>query len=163
MKYSSRYLIQLKNTDLTGKIPVQSERGNNYILVEYHDDTNNILTTPLKNRTGPCILSDITKIHDRLRERVLTPKLHIMDNEVSEDLKKYFEYSDKQLQLVPPQMHRRNSVERSVRTFKNHFIDTLCCQFLRSHNCETRIFFSQNVPKSQSHPRRLSFDRRKKY
>ena len=56
-------------SDLTGKFSVQSDRGNNYILVAYHYDANNILTTPLKNRTGPCILSGITKIHDKLRKR----------------------------------------------------------------------------------------------
>ena len=73
---------------------MKSDRGNNYILVAYHYDATNILTTPLRNRTGACILNGITKIHDKLRKRGLTPKLHIMDNEVSEDLKKYFEYSD---------------------------------------------------------------------
>ena len=60
----------------------------------YHYDANNILTTPLKNRTGPCILSGMKKIHNKFRKQGLTPKLHIMDNEVSEDLKKYFEDSD---------------------------------------------------------------------
>ena len=49
-----------------------------------------------------------------------------MDNEVSEDLKKYFEDSDIQLQLVPPHMHQRNSVERDARTSKNTFIAALC-------------------------------------
>ena len=57
----------------------------------YHYDAKNILTKPLKNRTGPCILRDITKIHDKLRKRGLTPKIHIVHNEMSEDLKKYFE------------------------------------------------------------------------
>ena len=127
MKYYSSYLIQLKNySDITGKFQVQSDRDNNYILVAYHYDANNILTTPLKNITGPCILSGITKIHDKLRHRGLTPKLHIMDNEVSEDLKKYFEASDIKLQLVPPHMHWRNVAERAMRTFRNHFIAALC-------------------------------------
>ena len=94
MKYSYRYFIQLKkNSDQTGQFTVQSDRGNNYILVTYHYDANNILTTPLKNRTGTFIISGITKIHDKLRKQGSTPKLHIMDNEVSEDLKKYFEDS----------------------------------------------------------------------
>ena len=105
---------------------MQSHRGNNYILVAYHYAANNILTTALKNRTGPCILSGITKIHDKLIKLGLTPKLHIMHNEVSEDLKKYFEDSDIQLQLVPPHMNWRNAAERAVRTFKNHFIASLC-------------------------------------
>ena len=84
---------------------MQSDRGNNYILVAYHYDAKDILITPLKNRTGPCILSGITKINEKLRKRGLTPKLHIMDNEVSEDLKKYFEDSYIQFQLVPPHMY----------------------------------------------------------
>ena len=105
---------------------MQSDRGHNYILVAYHYDANNILTTPLKNRTGTCILIVKSKIHDKLRKRGLTPKLHIMDNEVSEVLNKYFEDSDIQFQLVPPHMHWRNVAERSVRTFKNHFVAALC-------------------------------------
>ena len=92
----------------------------------YHYDANNILTTILKNRTGPCILSGITKIHDKLGKLGLTPKSHIMDNEVLEDLKKYFEYSDIKFQLVPPHMHWINAEKRSLRTFKNQFIAYLC-------------------------------------
>ena len=104
---------------------MQSDRGNSYILLVNHYDTNNIITTTLKNRTGTCILTGITKVHDRLGNRGLTPKLHIMDNEVSKDLKKYFEDSDIQFQLLTPHMHRRNNKERTVRTFKNHFIAAL--------------------------------------
>ena len=48
-------------SDLTRKFPVQSDRGDNYIWVEYYYDANNNLTTPLKNKTGPCILNGITK------------------------------------------------------------------------------------------------------
>ena len=105
---------------------MQSDRGNNYILLAYHYDAKNILTMPLNNRIGPCILSGTTKIHNKLRKSGLTPKLHIMDNEVSEDLKKYFDDLYIQFQLVPPHMHQINSAERAVRTFKNHFIDDLC-------------------------------------
>ena len=99
----------IKYYDLTGNFPVQSDRVNNYILVAYHYCANNILTTPLKNITGPCILNGITKNHNKLRKRWLTPKLHIMDIEVSEDLKQYSEDSDIQFQLVPPQMYWVNS------------------------------------------------------
>ena len=35
-------------SDLTGKFPVQSDRWNNYILVDYRYDIDNILTIPLK-------------------------------------------------------------------------------------------------------------------
>ena len=101
------------------------ERGNNYILVDYHYDANNILTSPLINRKVPCILNSIMKIHDKLNKWGLTPKLHIVDNEVSEDLKQYFEDSDIHFQLVPPHRHRINATKRAVRTFKNHLISDL--------------------------------------
>ena len=92
----------------------------------YQYDANHILTTPLKNRTGPCILNGITTIHDKLRKQELIPKLHIMDIEVSEDLKRYFEDSDIQFQLVTPHMHQINAAEKDVITLKNQFIAALC-------------------------------------
>ena len=129
---TSEVLLQIfepteKNySHLTGQFLVQSYRGNNYILVAYHYDSNNIVTTPLKNITGTCILNGMTKLYDKSRKWGLTPKLHIMHNEVSEDVKQYFEDLDIQFQLVPPYMHQINSAERGVITFKNHFIAALC-------------------------------------
>ena len=91
----------------------------------YNCDATNILATPLKNITGPCILSGITKIHEKLTKQGLTTKLHIMDNEVSEDPKKYFK-TQLGFQLVPPHTHRRNTAKRAVITYKNNFIAALC-------------------------------------
>ena len=48
-----------------------------------------------------------------------------MDNEVSEDIKKYLEDSDIHFQLVPSHIHWRNAAERDVRTFRNYFIAVL--------------------------------------
>ena len=49
-----------------------------------------------------------------------------MDNEVSEDFKKYVEDSYIQFELMPPHTHKRNAAEMAVITFKNHFIASLC-------------------------------------
>ena len=54
-------------------------------------------------------MNGITKFHEKLRKRGLTPKLNIMDNEVSEDIKIYFQETEIQFQLVTPHMHRRNT------------------------------------------------------
>ena len=70
-------------------------------------------------------MNGIKKIDYKLRKRGLIPKLHIMDN-VSEDLKQYFEESDIRFQLIPPRMHWRNSAKRSLLTLNNHFIYYLC-------------------------------------
>ena len=49
-----------------------------------------------------------------------------MDNEVSEDLKQYFEETYMYFQLVPPHAYRVNAAERAVIKFKNRFIYALC-------------------------------------
>ena len=49
-----------------------------------------------------------------------------MDNEVSEDLKNYFEETEMQFQLVPWHVFWRNSAEREVRTIKSYVIVALC-------------------------------------
>ena len=59
----------------------------------YHYDANNIPNTPPKKRTGSCIMNGIKKSMTNLRNRGLTPKIHIMDNKISEYLKWNFDKS----------------------------------------------------------------------
>jgi hypothetical protein len=113
-------------TDQTGRFPVRSSRGNNYILVAYDYDSNAILTEPLKNRQGTEILRAYTKIIDYLTTRGFKPEHHWLDNETSQAMKKFDRTHDIQYQLVPPHIHRRNAAERAIRTWKNHFIAGLC-------------------------------------
>ena len=113
-------------TDQTGAFPVLSSKGNRYIFVLYHYDTNAILTEPLKNRTANEILRAHDKLVQYLTKRGYVPKLHMLDNEVSKIVKEYDEENSIAFQLVPPHNHRRNAAERAIRTWKNHFIATLC-------------------------------------
>ena len=48
-----------------------------------------------------------------------------MDNESSIDLKIILHKNNIQYQLVPPHIHRQNSAERAIRTFKNHLLANL--------------------------------------
>jgi hypothetical protein len=45
-----------------------------------------------------------------------------MDNEASVALKSYFTENDVTYQFVPPHCQRRNAAERTMRTFKDHFV-----------------------------------------
>ena len=47
-----------------------------------------------------------------------------MDNEASAEFKKVIKKQSK-LQMVPPDLHRRNIAERAIQTFKNHFVAIL--------------------------------------
>ena len=62
----------------------------------------------------------------RLRRAGIIPKKHILDNEVSEVLKKIIQDEYKmQIELVPPGTHRRNSAEVAITNFKAHFLSVL--------------------------------------
>lgn len=110
------------HTDQTGKFPVQSKSGNNYLLVLYAYDANYIHAEPLKNRLAGSILEAYQRAHATLVKAGLRPKLQRLDNECSEILKEYLHEQNVDFQLVPPGCHRRNAAERAIRTWKNHFI-----------------------------------------
>lgn len=112
--------------DLTGRFPVQSRRGNKYILIIYDYDSNSIQAQPIKNRQSTTILEAYQSIVSLLQRRGLAPKLHRLDNEASQQLKDFLQDEEIEYQLVPPHIHRRNAAERAIRTFKNHFIAGLC-------------------------------------
>ena len=48
-----------------------------------------------------------------------------MDNECSVDLKLAIIKNNGTYELVPPNQHRRNSVEKVIRTLKNHLLSGL--------------------------------------
>ena len=109
-------------SDLTGRFPHRSSRGTEYLLVVYHHDSNAILVEPVKNRQAAEITRAWKNIHETLKQRGEQPKIYILDNEVSNDLKKAFLKNKVNFELIPPHMHRRNAAERAIRTFKNHFL-----------------------------------------
>jgi len=112
--------------DLTGRFPVQSSRGNKYLLIVYDYDSNAIIAEPMKNRTDSEMLRAYGNIHSLLINRGLRPQLQRMDNEASKALKQHLHQTKIEFQLVPPHIHRQNVAERAIRTFKNHFIAGLC-------------------------------------
>eukprot|EP00980_Cylindrotheca_fusiformis_P011053 scaffold2537_cov102-Cylindrotheca_fusiformis.AAC.1 len=113
-------------TDQTGRFVTPSSNGNNYLMVLYDYDSNHIFAQPFRNRTATCILNAFKTLHKRLCLAGCRPKLHRLDNECSTILKEFLSEENIKYQLVPPLVHRRNSAERAIRTFANHFIAGLC-------------------------------------
>ena len=113
-------------SDQTGHFPVPSSRGNHYIFILYHQDTNSIHTVALPNRKAASIRDAWKSIYKRIRLQGHPVHLHILDNECSQDLKDAFLSYQISFQRVPPKEHRANAAERAIRTFKNHFVSTLC-------------------------------------
>ena len=91
-------------------------------MVAYYYDSNTIYAEPMKSRSGPELLKVKTTIHNLLLEGGLPPKIQYPDNKFPKVLGKFITEKDECLQLVPLHLYRRNSAERAIQTFKNHFI-----------------------------------------
>jgi hypothetical protein len=117
-----------KNTayhDLTGRFPHRSSGGNEHLLVVYDHDSNSILQCPLKNKMGAEIKRGWISVHERLAKGGNQPRMYILDNEASAQLKQALAKYALTYQLVLPHLHRRNPAERAIITFKNHLLACL--------------------------------------
>jgi hypothetical protein len=76
----------------------------------------------MKNRSEAELLRAYTVVHLALVQRGLQPILQKLDNEAPAGLKRFMQAESVDFQLVPPHLHRRNTAERTIQTFKNHFI-----------------------------------------
>jgi hypothetical protein len=101
-------------TDLPGRFPIRSNRGNQYIFVLYDYDSNAILAEPMKNRTDREMVRAFKHLHAYLCDRGLRPKLQKLDNEASTALQHAMRQENIDYQLVPPHVHRRNAAERAI-------------------------------------------------
>jgi hypothetical protein len=109
-------------TDLMGKFPVRSSKGNSYVMVCYVYDCNYVKVIYMKSRSASEWVKAYDTIHQELTVKVFKPKLQTLDNEASTALKNFFTANDVYYQLVLPRCHRRNAAERAIRTFKEHFV-----------------------------------------
>ncbi len=112
-------------TDQPGQFPKKSSRGNQYIMVLAEVDSNTILVEPMKNRTAGKMVWAYQVLIDRLNFAGIFPKLHILDNKCSADMKKTIKSNKMDFQLVPPRDHRCNLVKKAIQTFKDHFVAIL--------------------------------------
>ena len=99
-------------TDDTGRFPVRSHSGNQYIMIAYHCDSNAIIASPFKSRTDKHILLAYNTIMQRLEDRNILVDLQLLDNEASAEYK-HIAKSEcvVEYQFVPPNIHSRNAAE----------------------------------------------------
>ena len=113
-------------SDLTGKFPITSARGNKYIMVAVELDGNYIDGEPLQSRYGKSLTKAYQTIFQRWKATgVITPNWHILDNEAPAELKQAIRENNCRVELTPADQHRRNAAERAIQTFKGHFIAVL--------------------------------------
>jgi hypothetical protein len=109
-------------TDQTGRFPITSSRGHNYIVIFYVVDANYIKSYPIKSRHRTELINAYTDVSNFLRTRGYRPQLHKLDNETSKDVEEFIADNNATHQYTPPDMHHTNPAERAIRTWKNHFV-----------------------------------------
>ena len=124
-----KILLQTKislNTDKTGRFPVRSRSGNQYLMVAYHCNTNAILVKPFQTQEDCHRIPAYTRIMTRLKTRVHIIDHQVLDNEASKEYRRHVnDIWASTYQLVPPDVHRCNIAECAIRTFKSHFLRIL--------------------------------------
>ncbi len=89
-------------------------------------DSNAILVEPMKNCKDDKMIRAYNALLLQLKQAGIVPKKHVLNNEVSENIKNHIRDTCKlDMELVPPGCHRRNAAEVAIRNFKAHFLSVL--------------------------------------
>lgn len=114
------------STDQTCRLPFTSSLETKYFIIYYEYDVNAIISISLKSREGPELLRPYKEIYNDLTTRGLKPQIQRLDNEASSNYKQTMKKLQVKSQLVPPHSHRCNPTERSIQTWKYHYIIGMC-------------------------------------
>ena len=74
-------------SDLCGRFPTTSSRGNKYIYAMYVYDCNAILTKAMNNRSYKDMIRPSAYLNEDLKIRGIHPGFHFMENKASTSLK----------------------------------------------------------------------------
>lgn len=132
MEYASAHVMKIDipdiqqglHSDLTGRLPFNSDHGFDYILVFYCPYANYTHLQLIRTRSA----ADYVAAHKRAHEFFLSKGVRIefsrTDNESSKELEKWCAEQSPPVivQKVPPNVHRGNRSEKEVGTVKNHLI-----------------------------------------
>ncbi len=111
--------------DLTGLFPFMLFDGSICFFVLYHYESNAILATPIAGLDNVSIYIAYKKFFEDLTAKGFKPKLNVMDNQVTQHIKKFLTENDCKLQIVKPHNHGVNAAKRAIQTFKGAFIAAL--------------------------------------
>jgi hypothetical protein len=100
--------------DLTGRFPHVSARGVEYMMCCRCSDSNYIHVEPLRSRNSKEITSAFERTIKFFVDRGVHHRAARMDNEVSNFFKETVRSMGIRLELVPPDNHRTNPVERDI-------------------------------------------------
>jgi hypothetical protein len=106
------------HTNQTGAFPHTSQCDNRYIMVAIHLDANYIFAKPMKNRMEGEMIRVYQKIFNRIKK-------HVLNNKCLAAMKACIKENNMDYKPIPQVQHRQNQAERTIQTFKTHFISIL--------------------------------------
>ena len=106
--------------DSIGHFPQRSSKGNKYLLISYHYNTNHIHVIPVKNRKGATITEVQKELYKVFSKAGISPNTYILGNETYGNLLNAFDVQNTKHQLVLLCKYRNNYIERAIQTFKEH-------------------------------------------
>ena len=114
------------DADPTGQFPVIAIDGERYMLVAVHLDTGYIHVVPLISRDAAALTAAYEEMLDFFKQRMHAVEMVRLDQECPPLLQQAFRLAFVNHQRAPAGNHRTNSAERAIRSWKNHFIASLC-------------------------------------
>lgn len=117
-------LTETMHSDLTGKFPITSFSGMQYIIVSVMDGY--IHVEPMRSRHHLEYVAAYKRTINFFSKLGRKPLFQRLDNETSNALESFARTNNISIQYCAPHQHRALGAERAIRTFKNHFIATLC-------------------------------------
>ncbi len=105
--YISTYKVRKTTfSDQTGQFATRSKSGNKYIMIMVKIDSSAILVEPMKSRKDAEMIRAYNALLLHLQQAGIVPKKHVMDNEVSENMKNHIKDNCRlTVELVPPGCH----------------------------------------------------------
>ncbi len=95
-------------------------------MIAFHANGNLILQQAFESKSDCHHIAAYNTIMTRLAAQGLSVDLQILDNKASSTYKEAITFKwNATFQLVPPDMHCCNRVERTICTFKDHFLAIL--------------------------------------
>eukprot|EP01034_Spumella_vulgaris_P028005 gene28005-34797_t len=120
--------VSMQYLDLTARMPIPSKRGNQYTMIMYCEDVNYIHAEPMQTRNAAEYVRAFQAGVEFFKNHGVRTTGIRLDGETSNSLESYCKRQEPAIVIgyVPPGTHRANKAERAIRTWKNHFIATLC-------------------------------------
>ncbi len=102
---------------------MRAKDGSEHLLLSVYKNYIHVETLP--DRSSPHLCAAYSSTHAFFCKLSHQLKVNVLDNETSESLFTYFDTQHITYQPVPPNQKRANAAERSIQTFRRHFLSLL--------------------------------------